>query len=875
MGSSLIIKNHELEEFKNSTLLWLDSNVNNSENKEYQKIIKKISKIKFFAFTNINECIQMLTNIKYEQTFILVSGSLSSKFLSEIEKIENKLEVIPIIMIFTSKKFYVIKQNILLHDKCKLFNVNLIYDSFNPIKEALKGRSYPPKEVRPIPFCNIQSIFSFEYISSPNQLILPLYFYDYLNIPKRREIFDFNCFLLDKYSNAPKMKELIEQLLLYITIPNEILIKYYLKALAICPQLFEEMNFCLEQQFCFDYDIFMKVFYIGLINNSIKSYKKKLYKGTIIKRDQLYYITNSLNYKKQNLPSCLCYNKSFLYLNKNGNNEIFNMFKNQAFENEEYVLFEIETKNNIKGEFIFNIDIDETKALIFPYSSFGITRIEIINQGQIKYFHISLDYLGKYRSMTYDIQLIPETNFTQDILKTDLLDKLEMRKKNKFYFNFNFNQYIPLNTKENYIVAIYKITKKDINKNIRILNCDNSEEISKKCQIFINGTNIKFSFDCRFKNPGKYTFTFYFNDLLTNTKKLFYNCDKLIYADFSKFKTKYITDMSNMFNTCPLLDHLDLSYFETNEVKSMKNMFLGCNSLRDLNLSNFQTVNVIDMSGMFSNCISLSYLNLSSFNTKNVQNMSGMFLGCKSLNYIKMNNFFTSEVVDMSEMFCGCSSLTELYLYGFDTSKVNNMSSMFCNCSKLQFFDLSQFKTSNVVNMEKMFCNCSSINILDISNFNTQNVTNMNQLFFNCSSLECLNLSNIDFSRVTKYDKFIYGCDALKFVKIYNCKCLNKFQLFKDKNNSLNIIERVDGNWQSNYVKLIFKSPTTDQKFSITEPSNKFFCNVLDDLSSLYYLDKEKINSYASGGNLLSINKTIKENNLKNNDTIIMLIFQK
>ena len=810
MGNDPTINDYELAKFKNSTLLWLDSNVNNSENTQYQNLIKKVSKIKFYAFTKINDCIQKLITIKYEKTFILVSGSLSNKFFDEIEKIENRLEVIPDIIIFTSNSFNAIKQNILFHDKCNLFNPNSIFESFIPIKEALKGQSYIPNKIRTIEYCNMQNSFSFECISSSNQLILPLYFLDFLNIPNRREIFDFNCFLLDKYNNIPKMNELIDQLLLYIPIPNEILIKYYLKMLSIYPHFLEEMNFCLEQQFCFDYDIFMKVLYIGLLNNNIKSYKQRLYKGTTIKSTQLNYITNSLKYRNGNLPSWIFYNKSFLYLNKNGNDEIFNMFKNQAFCNEEYVLFEIETENNIKGEYIFNINIDKTKALLFPFSSLEITRIEIINQGQAKYFHIILAYLGKYKNMMYNTELIPETNFTQDILKTDLLDKFEMSKK-IYKYNFNFEQYIPLKARENYITAVYNISNKDLNKNIRILNCDSSNqiEISKKCQIFIKERNIEkkipFSFEYKFNKPGKYTFKFLFNDLLTDTKKLFYKCDNLVYARFEKFNTKYVTDMSDMFNACPLLVYLDLSYFKTHEVKYMRNMFLGCISLRDLNLSNFETINVIDMNGMFSNCNSLSYLNLSSFNTKNVQNMSGMFFECCSLHFIKMNHFCTNEVVDMNEMFYGCSSLTELDIHGFDTTKVNNMNSMFCNCSKLNLLDLTQFNTSNVVNMEKMFCNCSSINILDLSNFNTQNVTNMNHLFFNCSSLECLNLSNLNFTRVTKFEHFIYGCNALKFINIHNLKSLNNCQileLFKNKNSFCNIVDIDDDNWLSNYVKL-------------------------------------------------------------------------
>lgn len=549
MGNSPKINYNEISQFQKSNILWLDINVNNYENTEYQKIIKKAPQISLYTFTNLDECIQKLIQIKYEKTYILVSGSLSSKFFTEIEKIEKNLEVIPIIIIFTSHISPVIKQNIIFHDKYNLFNESLVFKNFIPIKEVLKGKSFIPKEVSPQPYYNSQNTFSFESIKSSNQLILPIYLLKYLNIPNRREIYDFNCFLFDKYSKNNEMKELLEQLLIYIPIPNEILFKYYIKALKINPELLYEMNFCLEQQFCFDYDIFMKVLYMGLKNNSIETYKNKLYKSAIISMDQLNYISNSLNNHNNSLPSCICYNKSFLYLSKDYTLEIKKMTQSQYYFNGEYVLFDIEYQNNMNGENIFNIDIDKTKVLIFPFSSFEITRIEKINQGNLQFYHISLAYLGKYKNIINNTELIPETNFTQDILKTDLLDKFEMN-KNIYKYNFNLENYIPLRTKENYIIAIYNITYDDINKNIRILNCDSSNkaEIFKKCQIFVNNRKINFSFECRFSKPGIYTFKLIFNDLLTSTKKLFYKCDKLFDISFEKFNTKHITDMSDMFN---------------------------------------------------------------------------------------------------------------------------------------------------------------------------------------------------------------------------------------------------------------------------------------------------------------------------------------
>ena len=92
------ISKEEIKQFQNSNLIWLDSNVNNSENTIYQNLIKKISQIKFYTFTEINKCIQKLTKINFEKTFVLVSGTLSKKFFTEIEKIKNQLKVIEVII---------------------------------------------------------------------------------------------------------------------------------------------------------------------------------------------------------------------------------------------------------------------------------------------------------------------------------------------------------------------------------------------------------------------------------------------------------------------------------------------------------------------------------------------------------------------------------------------------------------------------------------------------------------------------------------------------------------------------------------------------------------------------------------------------------
>ena len=64
----------------NFNLLWLDSNVNNSENSLYQKIIKKNPHIKLLTFIDTIACINQIKEINFEKTVIIISGSLSREF---------------------------------------------------------------------------------------------------------------------------------------------------------------------------------------------------------------------------------------------------------------------------------------------------------------------------------------------------------------------------------------------------------------------------------------------------------------------------------------------------------------------------------------------------------------------------------------------------------------------------------------------------------------------------------------------------------------------------------------------------------------------------------------------------------------------------
>ena len=683
-------------------------------------------------------------------------------------------------------------------------DINSIFFSFNNVENKLKAdNTYTPKSSESDDSTKNDGTFTFEYINKSNDLIFPLYYTDFMDYPNKNEIINFNKFLLDKYSKEEKFKNLIEQLLLKIRIPCDILAKYWLRAYTLESNFYKEMNDYLENKLGNNYDIYVKVLYYNLKEKLIKTTNEtKLYRGAKIKKEEIEYIKESLKKKKKDLPGCICFNKSFLS-SSTKINIAFDFMKGKKAklkEDEELVLYEFNQGNKLDENNISNSDIKdysfykkESEVLFFPFSSFEIIdEPKIEHKENIKYYSIHLNYLGKYRNKIDKSEKITETTFTESILKTEILEKIEMNEESQ-KFDFNIGKYISEDIKKSFILATYEINNKDLNKKIQILNCNNTnkEELKKICDIYYEDKKIDFTFEYSFNKTGNHTFKFIFKDLLTNANKLFYKCELLKTIDCNNFKTNYIKDMTDMFNGCSLLECLDLSSFKTTKVSSMKNMFFGCISLKDIDLSSFNTISVNDMSGMFSFCNSLTYLNLKNFKTKIVKYMNGMFNECKNLKYINLSSFETNELINMSEMFSKCSFLISLNLTNFNTYNVKDMNKLFYKCSSLNSLDLNNFNTSKVSNMENMFSDCISLNSLDLSSFDTKDLININGIFNNCSSLKTLNLCNLDISNIKNINEIFINCNSLTTLNIsksFKDNNFDKNKLFEGINKDCKII---------------------------------------------------------------------------------------
>ena len=650
----------------------------------------------------------------------------------ELEKIINSIKICPVIMIFTSiNKIGLIKSNIIKLDKYPFFDTNLVYSNYGEVESQLLSQNeYHPHKIDSHSKYKEENdnYFSFEYINESKELILPLHMIEFIEMPNDSEILTFNEFLLDKYSDSDKMHELIQQLLLNTKIPFPVLVKYWARAYTLESNFYRQMNIDLVKKAGNIFDVFIRVLYQGLLNNIIVYFNEKtLYRGALIKLDEIKYIKDSLNKKKENLPGYICYNKAFLSSSLDINIALYFMSQKEPKDNEKRVIYIFEKGENIDTENATNADIQEfsfynveREILFFPYSTFEITKIEekkMSNKDkEINYYEIILNYIGKYKKIIDTSQKIPETRFSKLILSSEVLEKLDMNNEsNKNKFDFDLDKFITKDLKTSYINAIYNITDNNLNKKIQLINCDeklNKEELENICEIYFDNKKIDFTYEYIFNKSGQYSFTFKFNSLLKNANKLFYGCNCLISLDFGKFKSNYLKDMTDMFNGCSELQILDLSNFKAKEVISMERAFKGCNKLKNLDIYDFNTNNVENMSETFSDCTSLTILNLSHFQTNKVKTMFRMFYNCSSLSFINLSNFKLNNAKNINEMFAECSSLDGLNfdLFNLEIKDDIKTENIFYNCNNLKniiglkmqsikpiFYKISEYIRENIL----------------------------------------------------------------------------------------------------------------------------------------------------------------------------------
>ena len=120
-------------------IIWIDPNVDNKENSGYLKQLKSYSYFKPKPVKKMDEAMNIIKSIEFEEVYIILSGKLYIKFIEQFIENLKDIYIIPKIIIFTGNKDKFIEynknySNLLNHP---FYNLGGIKTSFEEIKQFL------------------------------------------------------------------------------------------------------------------------------------------------------------------------------------------------------------------------------------------------------------------------------------------------------------------------------------------------------------------------------------------------------------------------------------------------------------------------------------------------------------------------------------------------------------------------------------------------------------------------------------------------------------------------------------------------------------------------------------------------------------------
>ena len=429
-----------------SNVIWIDFIVDNEENSRYLEELKTYFFFKVKYFKNVDEAINKIKKIKFEETNIIVSGRLYFEFIEKFKENLKDICVIPRIIIFTRNKEKLIENNkefnyLLNHP---FYNLGGIITSFDDVKKFLLKKINKKNLIR-----NDEGQLAFEYIDCKEKLGLPLFYKSLIEVTPKDKINSFTDYIYNKYSNkSESIKLLLDSIKDVDDIPIELLSKYYARLYTAESEnnnsFYSEINKDLRLNKKDNYLPYIKALYEGIKVKSLSlCSNNQLYRGTYLLKNEIEKIKEYLNKKIKDLPGAIVFSKAFLSFSKE--KTIAENFLDNNSNNNDLckVLFVLEKDDNIDYSLGTHADIEklsfypnEREVLFFPFSSFEIKEIkEKIINNENRYI-IKLLYLGKYlKELEKDKKYIQNENIIADSeFKKQIIDS-GLIKQNKITNN--------------------------------------------------------------------------------------------------------------------------------------------------------------------------------------------------------------------------------------------------------------------------------------------------------------------------------------------------------------------------------------------------------------------------------------------------------
>ena len=106
-----------------SKIIWLDQKVNNEENKKFVKELEELGYKNIKLFQKVNEAIEYMKSIQFEETKIIVNERLFSEFINKFKINIKDICIAPKINIYTNKKEIFLK---IIKKNMKKMKINFI-----------------------------------------------------------------------------------------------------------------------------------------------------------------------------------------------------------------------------------------------------------------------------------------------------------------------------------------------------------------------------------------------------------------------------------------------------------------------------------------------------------------------------------------------------------------------------------------------------------------------------------------------------------------------------------------------------------------------------------------------------------------------------
>ena len=421
---------------QNKTLIvWIDKNIKSDENRLTQKELRRHKGLELETFDSVENGIKLLKNEKFKNTIIITSGSYYPSFYAEFQKIIRQINIIPKIIIYTRNKWEFISEsgkNFPINDP--FYNSGGVVDKLDDVKKFIESsvdQNEPGFEG------NNDEFFKIQYIKEKNDLILPLYYYDYLKACKEEDIKEFNKTILSENQANTAIKDIFSQLAASGNIPIHLLTEFWLRAYSVHSSFSKKMNKDLDDEKFKEYSPFILKLYDSVDKCIFPIEKSKLYKGIIAQQNDWEEFFNIFKPKDKDtdLPPALLYSASFFSFYKdektvkksreNRKGEIlrFNIFIWFILEGTENFRI-IKNQANIERDISYYESDDE--VLFFPFSCFEIKKFEK-KENTDKEYIITLNYLDNYGDLfsageKRTFKYVTENDYSKIVLDSGLIN---------------------------------------------------------------------------------------------------------------------------------------------------------------------------------------------------------------------------------------------------------------------------------------------------------------------------------------------------------------------------------------------------------------------------------------------------------------------